>query len=128
PEVASVGNRDAQVADRPTEGIGRTGAAVEGGALCHPTHGSPNPRTAHSGAPRERTAVPPAPASGTTSQLHHTDPRCHDALSRGRRMTPPGVPTTRIEDRCPRPRRDLASSFPGRPSAMTPDSRAARPV
>ena len=96
-EVAPVGDRDAQVADGSTEGIGRAGAAVEGRARCHRAHGSPERRTGPGRSRRPgRTAVRRGNArryhrrrpSGTTSQLHHTDPRCHDALSRGRRIDP----------------------------------------
>ena len=118
PEVAPVGDRDAQVAHRPAERVGRPGRPSKSSA--HPsTHGSPvcaseprswrrtvaakaEPRTGasapkvrergrrrqrrigrprHALCPPATTAVPPAWATGTTSQLHRTNPRCHDALS-----------------------------------------------
>ena len=87
PEVAPVGDRDAQVAHRPTERVGRSGPAVEGRRGIHRAHGS-------RGTACGRPAVPPAQTTGTSSQLHRTDPRCHDAPKP--RMSGRPLPTSRM--------------------------------
>ena len=44
PEVAAIGDRDAQVAHRPAERVGRSGSAIEGRGGVHRAHGSPEAR------------------------------------------------------------------------------------
>ena len=90
-EVAAVGDRDAQVVQRPAQAIERLGSGESG---LEGVHRAPIVRaelrctstTARgTGAP----AVPPAYTAGTTSGLHRTKPRWHDAATPRTRLAYP---------------------------------------
>ena len=79
PEVAPIGDRDAQVAHRPAERVGRAGPAIEGAGGVHRAHGS-----------RERAERPTVPPASDHWYLQPTAPyrpplpRCAQARISGR--------------------------------------------
>ena len=88
PEVAAIGHRDPQIAQRPAERVGHAGTAVEPVCLEHRAMVAREP----DGIGRRRRTVPPAQTAGTSSQLHRTPRRCNDA-STHRRSGPPVRPS-----------------------------------
>ena len=93
PEIAPVGDRDAQVAHGPPEPIGRVSQARDSRcAVPRPAvHRRPRGARCPSGSSGPR-AVPPPNTAGTSGQLHRTHPCCHSATRPPRPSPVPDQP------------------------------------
>ena len=115
-EVAAIGDRDAQVAHRAAERVGRSGSAIEGQRGVH------RPMVARKGAEPGGTtgSGPLVPLANCTVPTLAATMRTKSRIS--------GRPARRplYEDRDPwrKPKHDRPSGFPGRRTGPTPTSRS----